>query len=229
MYDLNNVLKKCDKNSMIKGILKYTDNIPCSTSDINDSNSNKYNVMKYYEGTISEAEHKNMNDDLNIKKIYEKYIFNSNNILNTDDLKIDEDDIDSLIYLRMILDENSKYFEKLDKLMLRIYFENKKPELAGLVQKIYENEKYAWAKEYINKYINNNQNQNDNELSLIFRENTSDEYKKKFGITDKSETSVDNSKDKKICAEDNHNKSNSNWILEKFGGWNDGEKTGVDY
>lgn len=206
MYDLNDVLKKCDKNSMITGILKYTDNIPCSTSDINDSNSNKYNVMKYYEGTISEAEHKNMNDDLNIKKIYEKYIFNSNNILNTDDFKIDEGDIDILIYLRMILDENSKYFEKLDKLMLRIYFENKRPELAGLVQKIYENE-----------------------LSLIFQENTSDEYKKKFGITDKSETSVDNSKDKKICAEDNHNKSNSNWILEKFGGWNDGEKTGVDY
>lgn len=206
MYDLNDVLKKCDKNSMITGILKYTDNIPCSTSDINDSNSNKYNVMKYYEGTISEAEHKNMNDDLNIKKIYEKYIFNSNNILNTDDFKIDEGDIDILIYLRMILDENSKYFEKLDKLMLRIYFENKRPELAGLVQKIYENE-----------------------LSLTFQENTSDEYKKKFGITDKSETSVDNSKDKKICAEDNHNKSNSNWILEKFGGWNDGEKTGVDY
>lgn len=226
MYDLNDVLKKCDKNSMITGILKYTDNIPCSTSDINDSNSNKYNVMKYYEGTISEAEHKNMNDDLNIKKIYEKYIFNSNNILNTDDFKIDEGDIDILIYLRMILDENSKYFEKLDKLMLRIYFENKRPELAGLVQKIYENvyenEKCNWAKGYIN-------NQNGNELSLIFQENTSDEYKKKFGITDKSETSSDNSEDKKNCAEDNHNKSNSNWILEKFGGWNDGEKTGVDY
>ena len=104
---------------------------------------------------------KKIKNNLYIGQIYNKYIFNPVDIFNSE-FTICDEDVDDIIYLRMAVSKDSKYLEILNKLMLRIYFEKKKIELSGLVQKIYE--QYSWVKAYMDK-------QKENKLSLIFQDN----------------------------------------------------------
>ncbi len=209
MHSLDETLRICDKKSMINGILKYSDNIPYSTNDINENNYNYY-IMKYYKGSISKEEHEKFKNglynNLSIGKIYNKYIFNSDNIFSTE-FTIYDENIDDLIYLRMIISDESKYLDILNKLMIRIYFEKEKMQLAGLVQQLYE--QYDWAKKYINE-------QKENKLSLIFQDST-DDYTKKFGICI-SEISSDDNTYKKGSEKIEEISKENNWILQKFGG-----------
>lgn len=200
MYSLEDALKQCNKESIIDGVLEYEDSIPYSTEEIDKNNHNHY-VMKYYEGTISPEEHNEFNDDISIRKVYNKYIFNADSVLG-EEFEIDDNDIDDLIYLKIIISKESGYLERLDKLMIRIYFEKKKIQLEGLMRSIYE--KYDWAKQYI-------QNQKENELSLFFQEST-DEYNKNFRIIENS------SDEKRTETKPEENSTESNWILQKFGG-----------
>lgn len=206
MYSLDEALRKCDKNLMINGCLKYIDSIPYSSNEISKDSYNYY-IMKYYEGSISAEEHEKIKNDLYIGEIYNKYIFNPVDIFNSE-FTIYDEDINDIIYLRMAVSKNSKYLEILNKLMLRIYFEKKKIQLAGLVQKLYE--QYNWVKEYINK-------QKENKLSLIFQDNI-DEYNKYFGIDISRTAKYDDDNTKDSIEKTEEISKENNWILQKFGG-----------
>lgn len=205
MNSLNDVLEKCVEEPLMDGILTYRDHVPSSGDHI-DKNSHNYYVMKCYEGLMSAEEfEKNKSDaPAEVERLYSKYIFQTADVWNGD-FAICDNDIEDLIYIRMMASPESIHLERLNKLMIRIYFEKKKTELEGLVQHIYKND---WAKEYI-------QAQKENELSLIFQEGT-DEYNAKFGIGEEldEESSDEEAKgaaEEGISAEDD-------WILQKYGG-----------
>lgn len=206
MYSLDEILRICDKKSMINGNLKYIDNIPYTTNDIGENNYNYY-IMKYYEGSISVEEHEKIKNNLYIGQIYNKYIFNPVDIFNSE-FTICDEDVDDIIYLRMAVSKDSKYLEILNKLMLRIYFEKKKIELSGLVQKIYE--QYSWVKAYMDK-------QKENKLSLIFQDNI-EEYNQYFGIDISKIGIQDNANPKNFIEKTEKISKENNWILQKFGG-----------
>lgn len=175
MYSLNDVIKKCDLEEMISGNLVYEDYIPYHSEEM-DCTTNEYTEMRYYEGLISVEEHKEYNCNTTAYSIYDKYIFNEVDVF-SNVFKIDDSEIDDLIYFRIMLSQESPYLEKFDQLMFRIYFEKKKEQLAGLVQNILE--KYDWAKNYIEIYRQHN-------CSILFQSNT-ETYKKQFGIIEEKE------------------------------------------
>lgn len=217
MYSLDYVLEHCDKESLIKGTLAYTGNIPYSGDDIN-MNHHNHHVMKCYEGLMSVEEfEKNKSDTpTDIEQLYSKYIFQTGDVLNGDFVICDHD-IDNLIYIRMIASQESGHLERLDKLMLRIYFEKAKEELIGVVCYIYE--KYDWAKQYIWA-------QKENEFSRIFQDGT-DEYNANFGMREESDEKPSSEKTKGAKAEEPS--AEKDWILQKYGGEYYGETAGMVY
>lgn len=194
MLSLNEVIKKSKEEALINGIIDYNDNIPYSTEGITDSNG-KYCLLKAIEGLAIDD---NTNCNTEIFILLKKYVFNN---LDAEKLQIDDGDVKGLIELRLIVSPESSYIERLDKLMLRIYFEKGRCELEGLIYEIYD--KYEWAKSFFVKY-------KDDEKYMIFQENT-EVYKKKFGICEEKDNKVPHNK----MSQD---KIEKDWILQKFGG-----------
>lgn len=200
MFSLEEVLVKCNQEELVKGKMVYTDKVPYSSEDITDNNEKSY-LLKALEGLVSPEDIENNSTD--ISKLLKKYILNNEDVEN---LEIDDGDVDSLIELRLIADAKSKYLERLDKLMFRIYFESDRSdrwcELEGL---IYEKcGKYDWTEQFIKN--------DESDKKIIFQENTP-QYNEKFGVGQKEENdsrmSNDTSQQETI---------EQNWILQKFGG-----------
>ena len=196
MFSLEEALAKCKQEELVEGQMVYVDNIPYSSEYINDNNE-KNCLLKALEGLISQEDNENNSTD--ISRLLMKYILNDNEV---EGLEIHDDDVDNLIELRLIVDAESKYLERLDKLMFRIYFEKNKYELEGL---IYEKcDKYDWAEKFIKNYAG--------DKTIIFQENTSD-YNEKFGVNQKTESASKMPQDLS-----DQETIEPNWILQKFGG-----------
>lgn len=195
MFSLEEVLVKCDQEELVTGKMVYADNVPYSSEDIADNNKKSY-LLKALEGLVSQEDIENNSTD--ISRLLKNYIFNNE----VEHLEIQDDDVDNLIELRLIVDAESKYLERLDKLMFRIYFEKNKYELEGL---IYEKcDKYDWAEKFIKNYAG--------DKTIIFQENTSD-YNEKFGVNQKNEN------DSGMPYDTSYQETiEPNWILQKFGG-----------
>lgn len=202
-YNLEDIIKKCDVEKLIEGELCYKDNLPYDLSEIDKDNDN-FIKMRYLEGLITEEEHTKYNSDEDFYKIYQSYVFNDTDVL-SDEFEIKDEDKDNLIISRMLLDSCSEYMERFNKIMFRLYFEMNEERLEGLVQQIYD--EYGWAKEYIEKY-------SDNELGLIFRPNDKN-YNEIYGIKEAIEE-VEESNEVKTCS--NSTFDEYDWIQINFGG-----------
>lgn len=194
MFSLEMALAQCKQEELVAGQMVYVDNIPYSSEYINDNNE-KNCLLKALEGLISQEDNENNSTD--ISRLLMKYILNDNEV---EGLEIHDDDVDNLIELRLIVDAESKYLERLDKLMFRIYFEKNKYELEGL---IYEKcDKYDWAEKFIKNYAG--------DKTIIFQENTPD-YNEKFGVNQENDSRMQHDTSYQGTIE-------PNWILQKFGG-----------
>lgn len=197
MFSLEETFEKCKKEELLSGRIIYDDNIPYSSAEITD-NDEKSCLIKLLEGLALREENRNNNTDTS--ELLMKYVFDD---IDAEKLQIDDGDVDNLIELRLIVDAESSYLERLDKLMFRIYFESGRCELEGLIYKIYD--KYDWTKSLIEKY-------KDKERVIIFQEKTQG-YNKKFGIDQNNEN--DGKMQYNIISQE---KIEENWILRRFGG-----------
>lgn len=195
MLSLEEALARCNQEELVKGKIVYADNVPYSSKYIND-NSEKSCLLKALEGLASQEDNKN--SSAQISKFLMKYIFNDTE---AEKVQIDDCDVDNLIELRLIADANSKYLERLDKLMFRIYFEKGRRELEGLVYEKYD--RYDWAEGFIKKY--------EGDKTIIFQDESSD-HNEKFGINQQNEN------DNKSYNTSTQETIEANWILQKFGG-----------
>ncbi len=185
---------------LLSNSLDYSDNIPNLIEGI-DEKYLENKLLKYFDGSITDEEHQGILPEWDARKLYDKYIFNNND--SWEKMRIDDDDVKNLIFLRLTLSEESKYLEQFDKLMLRIYFEKKEVELFGLSLDIYK--KYDWAKEYVKARGKN--------LHLIFRKECP-EYKRVYGIAVKNISEPE--EEEKSTAK--KMEGSKDWILSKFGG-----------
>lgn len=203
MRSLSDILDKYKKEELekleelLEGKIVYQDEIPSCEEEIN--NSNKKQLMRYLQGLAAPEE----NGEFQFGSLWPKYFCDENK-----QIQIEDEDIDALIELRLMVSPESNYLEKLNKLMLRIYFEKEKDELSGLVQEICEDN---WAQEFIKeKYSGDEYKQR----SVIFKQDDSEDYKKEFGSAKFNEEMESTSKENSQTQQT----SQENWILENFGG-----------
>lgn len=206
---LEDIIKKSETASIIDGVLRFEDFIPYESEEI-DQNNEKYNMMRYLEGLMTEDEHRDIfadtsNDCDVVHSIYNKYIFNDSDIFLIG-FTIDDEDIDNIIICRMLLSSDSPHVERFDQLVLRIFFEREETRLAGLVKNLI-GEKYAWAESYIKEH-------SEHKRSFIYQNNT-EKYNKLFGIDEKFDEVKNNDNCTKKIKEEF---DNDDWILQKFGG-----------
>jgi len=216
MYEnLDDVLnsKNYNRDSIFKNRLEYKDNIPYSIEKINKESNKNYIVMKCFLGSVSKEEHLDMDsNESKVYKLYKKYIFESPSWENVEILN---EDIEDLIFLRMILSKGNEYLEKIDQLLLRIYFESKnehRKELLGLVFSI--RKKYEWAEKYIEAHKSSKlEDKEDKEDYLIFCPEN-EEYNKYYGCLSQEQEKKTNQFNEK---EDDNKTIKNNWIMENYG------------
>jgi hypothetical protein len=201
MLSLEKAIEKCKREKLLEGELEYTDIIPCSVEEIDYE---KDNFIRLLEGRISSEDDANIDKEDKAASIYEKYIFNQE----VDDmsLEIDDQDVEDLIDLRLTLSPESKYLERWDKLMFRIYFEKDRSELKGLVLR--QSAQYKWAEEMRNKYPERKSSVSVRGKETDYDNDNRESASEGFGNEENKED------DKNIAKE---MKTEGNWILQKFG------------
>ena len=91
MYSLEEALKTCEIKSLFEHCLKYKDFM--SLPNEADENSGYCTIMKFYQGIITKEEYEEADDKIKetrIYKLYEKYIFSSNDWRK---IKLEDEDI----------------------------------------------------------------------------------------------------------------------------------------
>lgn len=205
IQSLDDIIKECNSVALIDGKICYEEKLPDSSEDVNAMN-NHYVNMRYCEGLVLKEEHCNYSSNELGYQLYEKYIFNDEDVF-SDKFEINKDDIEHIINFRMLISQESPHLERFNLLMIRIYFEYREKRLTGLVQNILQSKEYDWVRNYI-------QSHPEEQHCLIFQRKTT-EYNKLYGLKEE----VDDTKENALSDWKTESISDvKDWISLKYGG-----------
>lgn len=201
--------------ALIRGELKYGDSSPVQSGEIDERNK-KYIKLRYFEGTITKAEHdkyKYTGEMTEECRIYDQYIFSCKDMkkLFDESAELKEGEINKIIDLRLVLSEESVYKEKFDQLIFCIFCQkpesSERKKLRGIAGYIYT--KYSWAREFIaEKFAGDSYEA----LPLAFRKDDK-RNNAAYGIDESIEEIVEENDTGCVCGKNEV----PEWLLKKFG------------